>query len=103
LRSQAVSLLNQVPGDPTPDVAVYLLLGHSARRVRTGRLDALTALRRLWVVAAWDAVPESLSLDFLRFDDALELAHNGIHGTEAEMAREFAAFFCEFEEWAPEV
>jgi hypothetical protein len=100
---KAVTLLEEAPGQPTPDLALYLLLGHSARLVRKGLLAPATALRRLQVLTTWESVPESLALDLMRFDDGLDLARMGVYGTEAEVAREFAAFLGEFEEWAPEV
>lgn len=101
--SQAVTLLGEVPGTVTPDLPVHLLLGHCARQVGRGALSPLTALRRLWVLATWDTVPEGISLELMRFDDELDLAREGIHGTEQDVARDFAVFLCEFEEWAPEV
>jgi hypothetical protein len=100
--SSVQTLLNDVPGRPTPDLAVRMLLGHSSRLLSSRALTAEQLLLRLYRIASLETFPERIYFELVRLEDELSLARDGVYDTIAEVAQDIATFLTEYDSHAPD-
>jgi hypothetical protein len=99
--STVQTLLGDIPGRPTPDLPVHMLLGHASRLAASLSFSAEELLLRLYRISSLEAFPQSLHFDISGFEDELSLARDGIYSTPSEVARDFVAFLLDYEPYAP--
>ena len=101
--STMTSLLRDVPGQPAPNVPVYMLLGHCYTLVRSGNVPATQLLARLYKMAVPEHFPETVYHALLTMEDELWLACDKVYGAVEEVAARFCAYLSEFADHAPTV
>jgi hypothetical protein len=99
--STVQTLLDDVPGEPTPDLAVHMLLGHAGHLAASHVFTAEEILLRLYRISSLEAFPQSLHFDISGFEDELSLARDGIYSTPSEVAQDFVTFLADYRPYAP--
>ncbi len=95
------TLLDEVPGQATPDLAGQMLLGHAFRLIAAGAVRCEQVLLRLYSIARLEALPDGW--DISGFEDRLSLARDKVFGTVSEVTESFAEFLATFEPYAPDI
>jgi len=101
--SAALGFLTEVPDPLTPDLPVYMLLGHCYRLAQSGTLALTDTLVRLHRMARSEYFPEPVDSTLRNLDEDFYLAHNEIHGTVAGVGQKFTDYLSRFEPYAPDI
>lgn len=100
--SSVQTLLGDVPGQLTPELPVWMLLGYASRLVSSHVFTPDILLLRLYGIANLESFPERIYFRLVTLEDCYSLARDGVYGTPAEVARDVAAFLTEYEQYAPD-
>ena|SRR5436190_14052162 len=98
--STALSLLIEVPGDRTPDLAVHMLLGHCYRLTRSHALNVLDVLVPLFRVSRVESFPDDIWSELVRQEDAFADARDGVYGSLSEVQDSFTEYLSRFQHYA---
>ena len=99
--SVVTSLLAEIPGDPTPELAVFMLLGHCHAQVGFGNASAEALLVRLYKMAVPAQFSETIYNALLKMEDRFWLAHDGVYGIVEEVMAEFVGYLSRYTPYAP--
>ena len=102
-RSATVGFLQDVPGRPTPDLPVYMLLGYCYAPVKSEVLSATKILVRLYKMSAVERFPERIYHALLTMEDELSLAHDRVYGTIEEVIAEFTDYLSQYVVYASQL
>ena len=100
--STVQTLLGDVPGEATPDLAPHILLGHSYRLITSHAISAERALRLLYPLSCGESFSEDIRFTLSAYDDELSLAHQGVYRTVADVIQQFITFLADYESYAPD-
>ena len=98
--STILSLLVEVPGERTPNLAVQMLLGHCYRLARSNALDVLDVLVPLFRMSRVESFPDDIWLELVRQEDAFADARDGVHGALSEVQASFTEYLSRFQHYA---
>ena len=96
------TLLGDVPGEATPELPAWMLLGHSSRLVSSHAFTPEQLLLRLYGIASLETFPKSIYFQLIRLEDEYSLVRDGVYGTLAELAEDITTFLNEYEPYAPD-
>jgi len=99
----ALGFLSKVPGNPTPHLAVCMLLGHCCRLTHSGAISAADTLVRLYRMAVPEHFPERIYCELVRQEDAFSLARDHIYGSLTEVEKSFTQYLSAFDSYAPQL
>jgi len=101
--SSVVSLLREIPGSSTPDLAVFMLLGFCYQFVQSNSLALSETLVRLHSMARTEDFPDRVDSALSNLDEDLHLAREGIHGTVTEVERAFSDYLARYKTYVPSI
>jgi len=100
--SSVVCLLREVPGTPTPDLPIFMLLGFCYQLAQSGSLSLSEKLVRLHRMARTEHFPDRIDSALTNLDEDLYLAREGIYGTVTEVERAFTDYLARYKSYAPD-
>lgn len=98
--AEVQTLLIDVPGQPSGDLAIRMLLGHAARLVASPDFLFEAVLLRLYRIANAEAFPRPLVNSLITLEDEYSLVRDGVIGTREELRQEFTDFLRPYESYA---
>jgi hypothetical protein len=100
--SSVQTLLDDVPGQATPELPVRMLLGYSSRLVSARAFTPEQLLLRLYGIASLETFPERIYFQLVTLEDDYSLVRDGVYGTLAEVTQDITTFLNEYEQYAPD-
>jgi hypothetical protein len=100
--SHVQALLHDVPGDPTPELATRMLLGHASGLISSHAFAPEQILLRLYGIATRETFPERVWSELVSLEDGLSLARDGVYGTLPEVATGIIEFLGNYAAYAPD-
>lgn len=98
--SMIIGFLRDVPGQSTPDLPVYMLLGYCYALVQSGVVPAAKILVRLYKMSVTEHFPEKTYHVLVRMESELSLAHDRVYGIVDEVITEFTTYLSQYSTYA---
>lgn len=97
--ARLLTLLKDVPGEPTPGVNIQMLLGHAWRLTFQNAFLPEDLSNRIAQVV--DELTCKDTFDLRKWHEDFYMAHAGLASTPGEIASEFIAYLAQFAPYAP--